>query len=436
MRIFLWLFFSFFLFVNVSGCIVTNPKYDKLMPGIWRGELFLDKQNVPIGDVSKVTRTRDIDRSPSFTEGVLPFNFEVSYEHDSLVLTFRNGTQRIPVKNISWGRNKRNARDTILIRFVEYDTYIRAEHDEGILTGAFYMPRKNMKIPFRAISGKSYRFSDILDAPSVDITGHWRSVFDPSTQPDTAIGEFHQKGNYLDGTFLSPTGDYGFLEGSVDHDRFYLSSFDGGHVYLFSGKVIGQDSLDGLFYSGNTYKTTWIAEKDNKIHLPDATSLIHANNQPVTIRFSDPDRKIVDINDPSYAGKYKIVQVMGTWCPNCKDETVFLTEYKRQNPNDKLQYLALAFEAYTDSSRVFHLLKSYKAKMNMDYPVLWAGKASGKDASAKLPFLSKIMAFPTLFILDKDNRVIYTHTGFSGPATSQYDAFKNEFKQTVQELIK
>ena len=46
------------------------------------------------------------------------------------------------------------------------------------------------------------------------------------------------------------------------------------------------------------------------------------------------------------------------------------------------------------------------------------------------------MAFPTLFILDKDNRVIYTHTGFSGPATNQYDAFKNEFKQTVQELIK
>lgn len=120
----------------------------------------------------------------------------------------------------------------------------------------------------------------------------------------------------------------------------------------------------------------------------------------------------------------------------CKDETVFLTEYKRTHPNTEIAYLALAFEAYSDSSKVNSLLKSYQKKMNMDYQVLWAGKAKSKEASEKLPFLNKVMAFPTLFILDKNNQVVYTHTGFSGPATSQYDNFKAEFETKIQELIK
>ena len=125
---------------------------------------------------------------------------------------------------------------------------------------------------------------------------------------------------------------------------------------------------------------------------------------------------------------------MGTWCPNCKDETEFLTAYIRDNPSDEVRYLALTFEAYEDSSRVNRLIKNYKHKMQIPYPVLWAGSASGKAAGEKLPFLSKVMAFPTLFVLDRTNRVVYVHTGFSGPATSEYAHFKDEFSKLIDQL--
>ena len=188
----------------VSGCFTTNEKYDKLAPGLWRGELFLDETNTPIGDFSKIGNSRDIASDQAFTEGVLPFQFEVSYDdNDSMTITIMNGAQRIPVKDILWGRNRTNARDTILIKFVEYDTYIRAETEDGIMTGAWYMPRKQTSIPFRALFGRNYRFAHLIDKPAYDLSGKWSAVFSPGADADTTVGEFVQDGNKLTGTFMS-----------------------------------------------------------------------------------------------------------------------------------------------------------------------------------------------------------------------------------------
>jgi hypothetical protein len=48
-------------------------------------------------------------------------------------------------------------------------------------------------------------------------------------------------------------------------------------------------------------------------------------------------------------------------------------------------------------------------------------------------------AFPTMLILDENNRVVKIHTGFNGPATSQYEIFKRDFEESidkVQEYLK
>ncbi|MBK9397911.1 MAG: hypothetical protein IPN55_12020 [Saprospiraceae bacterium] len=71
--------------------------------------------------------------------------------------------------------------------------------------------------------------------------------------------------------------------------------------------------------------------------------------------------------------------------------------------------------------------------MKIPYTVLWAGKV-GKDAIKSVPFLTEIKAYPTMIFLDKNNRIVKTHTGFSGPATREYEDFKKEFAKDIEKI--
>ena len=122
---------------------------------------------------------------------------------------------------------------------------------------------------------------------------------------------------------------------------------------------------------------------------------------------------------------------MGTWCPNCRDETEFMLDYLKKNPNPGFEVLGISFERHTDPEKAKEAIKTYKDKMNVPYTIVYGGSNNKKEASKVLPMLNEVVAFPTLLFLDKENRVIATHTGFSGPATSGYEDFKKEFKQLV-----
>ena len=126
---------------------------------------------------------------------------------------------------------------------------------------------------------------------------------------------------------------------------------------------------------------------------------------------------------------------MGTWCPNCRDEAVFLKEYLQSHPNSNFAVIALAFERSADSAVANAQIKVYKDKMKIPYQILDAG-TNNKDAASKtLPMLNKIMAFPTTIFLDRANNIRKIHTGFDGPATSKYEAYKKDFGTFMDELL-
>lgn len=421
--------------ITLSSCLVTNERYDKLTPGIWRGELFLEETNPLSKNISKVGNDQDISFKNAFTEGVLPFNFEVSYsKDDSLIIDFINGEQKVRVENILYGRNRQNAKDTIRINFIAYDTYIQAEIEDGMMTGAWYNPRKGWRVPFRGLAGKAHRFTLLEEKPTHDITGRWPAVFVSESSSDSTIGEFELKGNKLTGTFASATGDYGFHEGTVQGEKIYLSKFDGGQAYLITGKIIDKDHLEGTYMSGLTGRATWKAVKDDRAILPDVSKIVKSTvSGSINFTFPDAEGKMVSLTDKQFEGKAKVVTLMGTWCPNCKDEANFLKEYLKENKPDNLEVIALSFEAYDDPKKVSSLLSNYKKVMQIPYTILWAGKV-GKDAIKSVPFFSEIKAYPTMIFLDKENRIVKTHLGFSGPATQEYADYKKEFANDIKEL--
>ncbi len=423
-----------------SSCLEVSNEFDGPAPGIWRAVLQLDpdfitnnKKGEPLPEKMNM-KFKDINTTQ------LPFNFEVVYHNETdISIKILNAEEEILVEDIVIGRDRKTAKDTILIDFPIYESSIKAIYQGNIMQGDWIVHSKeDYRIPFKAYYGKQHRFTVNTKTPAADLSGKWKVTFTDSGDPYMAIGEFKQDGNDLSGTFITETGDYRFLEGTVQDKKMYLSCFDGSHAFLFEAKLNEDNTqLIGRFKSGKHYTATWEAVKDESFTLKDANTLTYLKEgyDKLAFSFEDTDGNMVSLDDAKYADRPKIVQIFGTWCPNCRDETEFLMEYLEKNPNPGFDIIALGFERYKDAERSKKALKTYQKKFNLPYPLLFAGHYNKKEAVKSLPMLNAIISYPTMIFLDKENKVKKIHTGFSGPATSQYAAFKKEFESNIQNLL-
>lgn len=414
--------------ISLSSCIEAYQSHSKLPPGIWRGTLDLNDALI------KVHNEGDIKVDDSIE---LPFNFEVVYDSETdFHIEIINGSERIKVDDISWGRRPNLAKDTIRIDFPIYDTYISAIFSENVMQGHWYVNYKsNYKIPFVAHHGVDNRFPKLAKNTPKNIEGKWKVDFDVDTEdPYPAIAEIEQKGNELLGTFLTETGDYRFLHGEVQNDEFFMSCFDGSHAFLFEGKIQNEELL-GTFRSGKHYRSIWKGTKDPNFTLGDPDSLTYMTSEQLDITFENLNGELVSLSDPAFNGKAKLIQIMGTWCPNCLDETNFLLEYFTENPTDNLEVISLGFERYKDKGKSIAALRRWKEKKDIPFTILYGGYYNKKEASEKLPMLNKIISYPTLIFVDKNNQVKKIHTGFSGPATSNWKTYRANLIQDIESLL-
>jgi len=420
------------LCLQCLSCVESNNQFSKLAPGQWRGLLTLEN-NASIAAIDE-----EVTSLNSRVE--LPFNFEVFYEDESnIYIELINGEERIRVDDITYGRDHGTAKDTVTIKFPVFDTYLKGIFVENVFEGFWHVNyRDNYKIPFVAYHGQDYRFSNDGTKADIDIDGNWKAIFSEDTEDEyPAIGEFVQNGNQLLGTFMTETGDYRFLEGEVKKNKFYMSCFDGSHAFLFEGKQMEDQSLLGTFYSGKHHKELWVAEKDSSFHLGNAYELTKSKigNKALSFSFPNVKNEMISINDEAYNGKVKLIKIMGTWCPNCKDETFFLLDYLKNNPDENLEVIAISFERYKEKEKALASIKRFQNKFNIPYEVLYGGYYDKAEAVKQMPQIDKILSYPTLLYVDKNNKIRKIYTGFSGPATSAFSAFEKDFAKTVDELL-
>ena len=216
----------------------------------------------------------------------------------------------------------------------------------------------------------------------------------------------------------------------------FLSTFDGSHAYLFEAKLLEDGSLSGIYRSGNHYKTYWSARKDDSVELRDPHGLTHMvdSSALLSFRFVNPEGKMVSPDDEQYVGKPKVVTIFGTWCPNCRDENVFLAEYFSAHPDFDVKVISIAFERL-DSVRAVEAIEKYKAEFGIPWEILYGGKAKKSLVAEKIPLLEKFISYPTMFFVDRDNRVVRIHTGFYGPATEEYDRFRISDQSAESDFI-
>ena len=333
--------------------------------------------------------------------------------------------------------------DSIHIPMGIFDAELVAKVTDNKMTGFYRKIRSNGTIlegVFSAEYANNQRFI-ITESARVEVSGKWAVLFKSPEKPaDTtlAIGVFKQTGNVLTGTFLTPTGDYRYLAGNVIGDSLKLSCFDGNHIFLFKAKVNGDAMEGGQFWSNMKGLENWTAKRNPNATLPDAKKLTFLKPGYRTFDFSFPDAsgKIISMKDGCFKGKVTVVQIMGSWCPNCMDETKFLVPWYNKNQNRGVAVVGLGFEKSTDLAISGPKLERLKKRFNVPYSLLLAGSNDKEKASAALPMLNRVVSFPTTIFIDKKGIVREIHTGFSGPGTGiYYDNFVTEFNTLIDKLL-
>ncbi len=400
--------FAYFVLFTVASAQI------KLTTGTWRGVLKTSSGNE------------------------LPFNFEVSTAGGHHHLAVINGAERFKVTDI------KTKGDSVFIHMPLFNSEFKLKFAGKGLKGQWikHLGDKDAIMAFTAEPNTSWRFVKAPATPSVNLSGRWAATFGQGTPgEEKLVGEFKQTGAKITGTFLSISGDYRYLEGTVTGHDLFLSCFDGGHAFLFTAKIDNDHTLsNGEFHSGLSGLDKWSAVKDANAKLPDAYSLtaLKPGSKKIAFTFRDINGKPVSLTDARFKNKVVIVQILGSWCPNCMDEThFFVSSYYPKYHKKGVEVIGLAYERTTDFAKSQKTLQQLKNHFNVPYPLLITGYTPGAgDPEKSLPMLADFKGFPTTIIIDKKGEVRKIHTGFSGPGTGvYYTQFVDEFEKLTDDLL-
>ncbi len=346
--------------------------------------------------------------------GPLPFGLQIRKEQGWAL----NGKERAPLSGVERRGEK------VVLSFAGYDAQIDAQltsqgtHLEGTWTKRG--SNRQIRLPFSARRGAAPRFES--QPASGDASGIWKVEFKDDSGTQAARARFTQsEDGIVTGTFLTPTGDYRFLEGVLDGSTLRLSCFDGAHAFLFVAKL-NDSRLTGDFWSSDRYHATWTGERVARAEqapLPDPYGLATLTNKDrkLNFAFEDLDAKMVRASDPRFEGKVLLVDIFGTWCPNCNDQAPYLVKWHQQYRDQGLEVVGLAYEISGDQTRDREMLRRYRQRHGITFPLLLGGVSDKKKAGETLPDLSAVVAYPTTVFVGRDGTVRAVHTGFAGPGT-------------------
>lgn len=404
----------FILCLILAG--VAQSKPIKLKSGIWYTSIALSEKDQ------------------------LPILIEVNKTKKETNFCIFNGSEHILLDQVTIEK------DSLFIQFPAFASEFRMKvHSSKYVSGRWYNYAKkgNYFLPFWSKFEHKTKYP--IENPSIDISGRWEVTFDYQNEPEKAVGLFTKdlkksyKGdlipNRITGTFLTETGDYRFLEGATINDSLYLSTFDGSHAFLFTANL-KSDTLWGQFLSGKHYKTNWFAIRNENFELRHPDSLTIADKN-IPLEFNLPTLNGGSLSYPNSdsEGKVVLIQIMGTWCPNCLDESIYLKGIKEKYDKE-LDIYAITFETQKSLDDKILKVSTYQKNLELPYTFLIGGDACKNCAADLFPSLNHIMSFPTLIFIDKSGEIRKVHTGFNGPGTGKYyDQFVSSTNDFIEQLI-
>lgn len=346
----------------------------------------------------------------------IPFRLRFSGPDDALRATFFDGEQPV---NASTGGAVSGGR--LHVEFASYARALDARLQGGVLRGSLgawpFEARRHIPIKAGAIeasAGKAPPIAGVWEIPTETEKGEkaWRLIVRQTPARTYA-------------TILRVDGDTGTISGGYSGGAFHLSRFAGDRPMLLTitPQRDGTLSLAIAASSGHhdlkalrpaAARAAGLAAPNDPIH---HTSV---KNPAEAFRFSGVEigGKTVTNADPRFKGKVVLVNIMGSWCPNCLDEAPFLAELDARYRARGLQVVSLAFET-PDELKSLSRLKAFVARYKLRYTVVVGGDRD--HVHARLPQAVNLNAWPTTFFLDRQGRAHSIRVGFPSRGSGPYD---------------
>ena len=404
--------FLFVLLVGLNCSFGQSNKRLKLRKGSWLCQLNLNKTDV------------------------LPFDLIISKHKGAYSLTVVNGEEEVLLDPLISASG-----DSLSAKFPFFNSELVFVIDnKKAISGYWYNHNKGpgYKIPFSAIKKRADRFSvDKSEKTDANISGNWKVTFEPNTSSSyPALGVFRQEKDNVSGTFLTETGDYRYLDGNFYNDSLYLSCFDGSHAFLFKA-ALDSGALVGSFCSGNHWKSSWVASKNDTFSLTSPEDLTYVvEGKELVFNLPLLNKDTLSYPNNSYKNKVVIIQIMGTWCPNCLDETIYFKELYDKYHDRGLEIISIGYEPGLTFDDQKNNIDRLRKKLDLDFTFLVGGRAQKNLASEHFNMLNKIISFPTAIFVGRDGEIQKVFTGFNGPGTGEYyQQYVRETNAFVESLL-
>jgi thiol-disulfide isomerase/thioredoxin len=375
----------------------------------------------------------------------VPFEFLIEDTPAGLKAALLNGSNRMEFSSaVQHGSD-------LTLRLDQYDATLTAHCVDGarICTAieGEYVRQKGSSVTRLAISARRARVDELPTSNEKlpELSPEWKFSFtDAAGKPDSegdAPARFSQDKAHVEGTIAPVSGDYGTLSGSVSESgELHLSRFDGIHALRLDGRIVSPDRIEGVFHVAPGYPLTFVATRataasGNGFAEAEHLTSVADPSQPFRFHGTDASGALITQDDPRFRGKVVVLDLFGTWCPNCHDEAPVLQSIYASLHERGLEIVGLSYEYVDDRARNLRLLDVYRRKYSIGFPLLLAGTTDQGQIEATLPQLRNFGAYPTTVFLDRHGKVRLIHAGFSGPATGRLEELRKAFEQTITRLL-
>jgi thiol-disulfide isomerase/thioredoxin len=360
-----------------------------------------------------------------------PFPLEISGSGTNVAASFFNGDDRYPSTQGRFENGK------LVLNWDYYAATLDATLKDGVLEGQ-YAGTRRMKGPF-AIRATRAAVAKPATAPVVvpNIGGLWE-IPNKSGKGELAWRFIvQQSGPKASATILRVDGDTGTISGAFQNGKFVLSHFDGARAHLLEITPAADGTLD-ILQDGKLKLTAYRPAAARAKGLPEPTDPdLHTTmkdpREPFRFSFPDLKGRLVSNVDPRFRGKVLVIEITGSWCPNCHDEAPFLAEMYHKYGHQDLEIVSLSFEE-TDQLKDPSRLRAFVKKYGLEFPVLLCGDPD--EANSKLTQLVNWNTWPATLFVDRKGLVRGIHSGFPSAGSGElFRQAKDEFNVEVGRLL-
>jgi thiol-disulfide isomerase/thioredoxin len=367
----------------------------------------------------------------------IPFRIEIDGTGADVHSYFFSGDDRVnPSSSGSFDNG------ALVLTFDSYATKLEATLNGGILTGTYGGSSGNV-YPFQA---KRHDPSSVVnsDQHAPDISGLWEIQVNSPKGESAWHFVVNQAGAKIDAAILRVDGDTGTLSGNSKDGKFILSHFTGERPFYVEVTPKSDGSLQlqiASFHDTQNLVALRPAEARARNLAPPEDPTQHTKvkdpSQPLRFSFPDVTGHIVSNTDDRYHGKVVLVNITGSWCPNCHDEAPFLEELYRKYHGLGLEIVALDFEP-AEQLKSLSRVRAFIKRYGIQYTYLIAGEPS--QLNEKIPQAENLNAWPTSFFIGRNGLVRTVHTGFTSRASGELDSrlkedVRNEIGQLLSESV-